>query len=152
MKRILLLAFAASFTLSLAAQTNDAAKPTVKPKEPVSTQKKAPPKLRVQSGKATAGPATTDPRPGPTTTPAPNKKMAEIKSTELPRGVHDWVAKNVPGGKITRSGKIEENGILTYVAVVTVSNGKHAYLFDKSGNFTGKGDHLFPGKGRGPRR
>ena len=74
---------------------------------------------------------------------AQDKKMTEIKTSQLPKGVSEWVTKNVDGGKITRAGKVEENGVLSYVAMVDMKGQNRAFLFDKDGKFTGKGDHLF---------
>jgi hypothetical protein len=79
---------------------------------------------------------------------AQDKKMSELKTSQLPKETTKWVTTNIPGGKIARAGKIEEKGVLTYVAVVESSGQKHAYLFDKDGKFSGKGDHLFSGKGQ----
>ena len=74
---------------------------------------------------------------------AQDKKMTELKTSQLPNGVSEWVTKNVAGGKITRAGKVEENGVLSYVALVDIQGQNRAFLFDKDGKFTGKGDHLF---------
>ena len=74
---------------------------------------------------------------------AQDRKMSELKTNQLPKGVTDFLSQNLPGAKITRAGKIEEKSELTYVAVVEIKGTKHAYLFDKNGKFKGKGDHLF---------
>ena len=76
---------------------------------------------------------------------AQNKKMTELKVGDLPKGVSEYCEKNL-GGKPARAGKIEENGTVTYVAMVDMKGTKHAFLFDKDGKFTGKGDHLFSTK------
>lgn len=73
---------------------------------------------------------------------AQDKKVTELKITQLPKGVTEWVTKNVSGGKITRAGKVEENGVLSYVAMVDMSGQNRAFVFDKDGKFTGKGDNL----------
>lgn len=74
---------------------------------------------------------------------AQDKKMSELKTSQLPAATVKWVNDNVPGGKIARAGKIEEKGVITYVAVVEREGRKNSFLFDKDGKFTGKGDHLF---------
>ena len=74
---------------------------------------------------------------------AQNVKTAEIKPSQLPKGATDYIAKNIPGGSITRAGKIEEKGEVIYGAVVEVKGTKHYYLFDKNGAFKGKGDQMF---------
>jgi hypothetical protein len=73
---------------------------------------------------------------------AQEKKTTEIKINQLPKGVSDWVTQNVAGGKITRAGKIEEKGVISYVAMVDMKGQNRAFLFDKDGKFTGKGDDL----------
>ncbi len=74
---------------------------------------------------------------------AQDRTMSELKVSQLPKGVTDYISKNLPGAPITRAGKIEEKGEVTYVATVDVKGSKHTYLFDKNGTFKGKGDHLF---------
>ena len=81
---------------------------------------------------------------------AQDKKMTEIKTSQLPKEITKWVTQNLPGGNLTRAGKIEEKGTLSYVAVVESRGQKHAYLFDKDGNFTGKGDNVLNAKSQGP--
>jgi hypothetical protein len=74
---------------------------------------------------------------------AQNPKVTEIKSSQLPKEATKWITDNISGGTITRAGKVDENGVTSYAAVVEQKGSKHAYLFDKNGKFTGKGDHLF---------
>jgi hypothetical protein len=81
---------------------------------------------------------------------AQDKKQSEIKVSELPKGVSSWVASNMPGGKITRAGKMVENGTTTYAAVVEAKGSKHSYLFDKDGKFVGKGDRSMNSQGKAP--
>ncbi|MEI7661810.1 MAG: hypothetical protein WCK34_06425 [Bacteroidota bacterium] len=81
---------------------------------------------------------------------AQDRKMSEIKSSELPKGVTDFLKQNMPGATITRAGKIEDKSELNYVAVVESKGVKHAYMFDKTGKFKGKGDHLFNNNGQSP--
>jgi hypothetical protein len=76
---------------------------------------------------------------------AQDKKMSELKISDLPKGVSEYCEKNF-GGKPVRAGKIEEKSTVTYVALVDMKGTKHAFLFDKDGKFTGKGDHLFNAK------
>jgi hypothetical protein len=73
---------------------------------------------------------------------AQDRKVTEIKATDLPKGVNTWINDNLPGGKITKAGKIEEKGVVTYAAVVDAKGRKHSYLFDKNGKFIGKGDNV----------
>jgi hypothetical protein len=73
---------------------------------------------------------------------AQDKKMTEVKVDQLPKEATKWITQNLAGGTITRAGKIEEKGVTSYVAVVEVKGQKHAYLFDKDGKFTGKGDNM----------
>ena len=81
---------------------------------------------------------------------AQNQKTTELKPSQLPKETTKWITENIPGGTITRAGKIEENGVLSYAAVVENKGQKHAYLFDKDGKFTGKGDHLKPAPAKLP--
>lgn len=69
---------------------------------------------------------------------AQDKKMTELKPNQLPKETTKWITQNAPGGTVVRAGKIEENGVLTYVAVVENKGQKHAYQFDKDGKFSGK--------------
>lgn len=73
---------------------------------------------------------------------AQEKKMQEIKSADLPKGVTTWVKDNLPDGKITRAGKIDDKGVISYAVSVESKGRKHSYLFDKDGKFAGKGDNL----------
>jgi hypothetical protein len=74
---------------------------------------------------------------------AQDQKTTELKISQLPKETTKWIANNIPGGNITRAGKIEDKGVISYAAVVETKGQKHAYLFDKDGKFTGKGDHMF---------
>lgn len=79
---------------------------------------------------------------------AQDKKMSEIKTSQLPKGVASWVSKNIPGGEITRAGTVVEKNVTTYVAVIESKGRKHSYLFDKDGKFLGKGDNLMQSQGK----
>ncbi len=81
---------------------------------------------------------------------AQDRKMSELKASQLPKGVTDFITKNMPGATITRAGKIEDKSEVNYVAVVEMKGSKHAFLFDKDGKFKEKGDHLFNNKGQAP--
>ncbi len=70
-----------------------------------------------------------------------DRKVTELKPNQLPKEATTWITSNIPGGKITRAGKVEEKGVLTYAAVVEFSGQKHSYLFDKDGKFVGQGDN-----------
>ena len=70
-----------------------------------------------------------------------DRKTTELKASQLPKEATNWISKNISGGKITRCGKVEEKGVVTYVAVVEQKGRKHSYLFDKDGKYTGKGDN-----------
>jgi hypothetical protein len=71
-----------------------------------------------------------------------DKKMTELKINQLPKSITDFVNKNFPGSTITRAGKIEEKGTLSYIAVVDNKGVKHSYVFDKDGKMVGKGDKI----------
>src|SRR5688572_17639702 len=59
----------------------------------------------------------------------------EIKVSELPAAVSDYVAKNLGGIKIKEAARITEaNGTISYEAEV----GKDDYIFDANGNFLKK--------------
>ena len=73
---------------------------------------------------------------------AQSQKVTELKASQLPKGVTEYIAKNMPGATITRAGKIEEKGETTYAAIVEMKGTKHSYLFNKDGKFIGKGDNL----------
>jgi hypothetical protein len=73
---------------------------------------------------------------------AQDKKMTELKISQLPKSVTDFVSKNFQGGTITRAGKIEEKGVVNYVTVIENKGTKHSYIFDSEGKLIGKGDKL----------
>ncbi len=70
-----------------------------------------------------------------------DRKTTELKPSQLPKEANAWISTNLAGGKITRAGKVEEKGVVTYVAVVDLKGRKHSYLFDKDGKYAGKGDN-----------
>lgn len=59
----------------------------------------------------------------------------EIKTTELPKAVSDYIAKNVADKKIKEAAKITDaKGTVTYEA----QTGDTDYIFDANGNFISK--------------
>lgn len=59
----------------------------------------------------------------------------EIKTTDLPKSVTDYIAKNVAGKKIKEAAKITDaKGTVTYEAEADNTD----YIFDSSGNFLSK--------------
>ncbi len=81
---------------------------------------------------------------------AQDKKMTEMKPDQLPKEITKWVSQNAQGGTIVRAGKVEENKVLTYVAVVETKGQKHGYQFDKDGKFLGKVQAPAATKNSGP--
>jgi hypothetical protein len=77
---------------------------------------------------------------------AQDKKMSEIKIDQLPKGVSTWVGQNAAGSKIIRAAKMEEKGVLSYIAVLDMKGTKHAFQFDKDGKYIGKADNLLKGQ------
>jgi YD repeat-containing protein len=73
---------------------------------------------------------------------AQDKKVTEIKTTDLPKEVTTFITKNMPGAKITRAGKVDEKGVISYLAVLERQGTKHAYQFDKEGKLIGKADNM----------
>jgi len=71
-----------------------------------------------------------------------SQNYSEIRVPELPRGVQDYVTKNMPGGTISRAAKITENGQTVYGAVISYRDGKYSMVFDKDGNFLRKVESL----------
>ena len=66
----------------------------------------------------------------------------EIKTSELPKGVSEYVTKNLAGKKIEEAAKITEaNGTITYEAEIA----KADYIFDSNGNFL-KNEEDHPGE------
>jgi len=59
----------------------------------------------------------------------------EIKPNKLPKGVHSYVDKNMPGGTIIRAAKGKENEQYVYAAIIEIRNNKRIMIFDKDGNF-----------------
>ncbi|HXC04997.1 MAG TPA: PepSY-like domain-containing protein [Bacteroidia bacterium] len=56
----------------------------------------------------------------------------EIKVSELPKSVTDYIAKNKPGKKIKEASKIvDTKGVMTYEAEIEHTD----LIFDKNGNF-----------------
>lgn len=64
----------------------------------------------------------------------------EIKVSELPKGVSDYVAKNYAGYKISEASKIEDanNKKVTYEAEVEKGKEVMDLIFDENGNFISK--------------
>jgi hypothetical protein len=79
-----------------------------------------------------------------------DKKMVDLKASQLPQEAQKFITLNLPGIPIIRAGKMEEKSVLTYMAVVEINGKQHAYLFDKDGKFTGKGDSLLNNKNKPP--
>ena len=65
-----------------------------------------------------------------------------MKIKDLPKEVSTFITKNFAGGTITRAGKIEEKGDVSYLAVIERAGTKHAYQFDKEGKLIGKADNI----------
>ncbi|MCK9218971.1 MAG: hypothetical protein PHF97_12640 [Bacteroidales bacterium] len=77
------------------------------------------------------------------------QKVTEIKPSQLPKGVTDYISQNLPGVKIVRAGTLEDKGVLTYLVSTEIKGRKHAYQFDKDGKFIGKADHLYKARPQG---
>jgi len=73
---------------------------------------------------------------------AQDRKMSELKVNQLPKEVTDFIKKNMPGSTITRAGKIDEKGVISYVTVLERKGTKHAYRFDNEGKLIGKADNI----------
>ena len=66
----------------------------------------------------------------------------EIKVSELPKGVRDYVTNNMPGSEISRAVQGIENGQSVYATVIKFRNNKRIMVFDKEGNFLRKAENL----------
>jgi len=73
-----------------------------------------------------------------------NKKVTDIKNSQLPKETQIYISKNLSGAIITRAAKIEEGSVFSYLAVVEIKGQKYACLFDKNGKFMGKDDKYLP--------
>jgi hypothetical protein len=70
------------------------------------------------------------------------QKMTEIKESELPKAVTDYLKVNMPGASVFKAVKADDKGTITYNVAVDTKGRKHILVFDKSGNFLKKGDNL----------
>ena len=66
----------------------------------------------------------------------------EIKAKELPKGVHEYLTKNMPGATIARAARGIEQGQTIYAAVIEVGTDKRVMIFDKDGAFLRKANSL----------
>lgn len=75
---------------------------------------------------------------------AQERKVVELKKEQLPKTTQKYIADNFPGGTVARAGKVDDKGVVSYVVVIDTKGRKHSYVFDKDGNFQGKGDKMVP--------
>lgn len=72
------------------------------------------------------------------------QKSTEIAVSKLPAATTKYINDNLPGAKITKTHKLEENGVVTYGVGIDVKGRTHLLIFDKDGKFLKKGDNLIP--------
>lgn len=71
-----------------------------------------------------------------------SQDYVEIKTSDLPKGVHEYVTSNMPGGVIARAVSGTEQGQTVYAAVIEFRGNKRVMVFDKEGSFLRKADNL----------
>ena len=59
----------------------------------------------------------------------------EVKPTDLPKPITEYLAKSVPGFDIDKAFKVVNNGIQTYDVLVKKDKLKHTLSFDNKGTF-----------------
>jgi hypothetical protein len=64
----------------------------------------------------------------------------EMKPSELPKSITDYIAQNVKAFTIFKAFKVDSKGVITYDVVVTKGSDKRILVFDKDGKFMKKGD------------
>jgi hypothetical protein len=64
----------------------------------------------------------------------------ELKSSELPKTITDYLATNVKAYTIYKSFKVDSKGVITYDVIMTKGSDKRMMVFDKDGKFIKKGD------------
>ncbi|MBE0646230.1 MAG: hypothetical protein IH596_00430 [Bacteroidales bacterium] len=66
----------------------------------------------------------------------------EIKTSELPKGVRDYVTTNMPGGEISRAVKGTDQGQTVYGTVIDFRGNKRIMIFDNEGNFLRRAENF----------
>ena len=59
----------------------------------------------------------------------------EVKSTDLPKKVTDYVTTTMKGFSIDKAYKVDNKGEISYAVIVMKGTEKHKMHFDKDGNF-----------------
>ena len=70
----------------------------------------------------------------------------EIKPSELPKCVHEYLAQNMKDYKIDKAFKQDIKGELTYMVIVTKGKDKQTLTFDKNCKAVNKAAETAPGK------
>jgi hypothetical protein len=63
------------------------------------------------------------------------QNKSEIKPTDLPKKVTDYVSQNMKGFTIEKAYKVENKGEVSYAVIVMKGTEKHKMHFDKDGTF-----------------
>ena len=66
----------------------------------------------------------------------------EIKASELPKGVKQYLNKYMPGSEISRAAKGIEHGNTIYATVIQDKSNKRILIFDEEGRFLRKAENL----------
>jgi hypothetical protein len=64
----------------------------------------------------------------------------EIKTSDLPKSISDYISKQMSGYSINKAFKVVDKGVQTYDVLVKNGNVKHSVAFDKDGKFLKKND------------
>ena len=65
----------------------------------------------------------------------------EIKVSDLPKSIPDFISKNMNGFTIDKAFKVVDKGVQTYDVLIKNGDKKHVMAFDKDGNFLKKIDN-----------
>ena len=66
----------------------------------------------------------------------------EIKSSELPKKIHEYFSKNLKGVSMGRAAKSIDNNQVRYAVVGESRGRKSVFIFDKDGNFISRESKL----------
>jgi hypothetical protein len=70
-----------------------------------------------------------------------SQTKTEIKVSDLPKSVSEYVNKSMSGFTVDKAFKVVDKGVQTYAVLVKAGDKKHALAFDKDGNFLKKIDN-----------
>jgi hypothetical protein len=64
----------------------------------------------------------------------------ELKASELPKSITEYLAKNVSAMTFFKAFKVDSKGVITYDVIMAKGSDKRMLVFDKDGKFLKKAD------------